>query len=353
MQPSATAGQSSISVVLPVHQDSAAYRQALASLELTSPAPDEVVVVCDGPAPTAAAAARTCGFRVIERDPPAGPAAARNAGAAEARGDILLFVDADVAVHPDLVGRVRDALTDSGVHAVVGCYDACPPEPNFLSQYKHLLQRFVHQQARPAGTTFWGACGAIRREAFEAAGGFDERFTTPCVEDIDLGYRLVELGYRIRFVSELQVTHLKRWTLGSLLRSDVFRRALPWTWLLMRESKVYPDLNLRYRSWVAGALSLALWTSLPAAVIDVRALLITAAAAFGLTMIDLPLLRFFRALRGRRFAARALVWHWFHYLYSSTALFAAILLYPLVGRRVVGAPGVRPAAIRTVRREIG
>jgi GT2 family glycosyltransferase len=351
MRPSPATDRSILSVVLPVSQDNAAFRRALAALAETTPPPDEVVVVCDGPAPEAAAAARAFGFRVVERDVAAGPAAARNAGAARAAGDLLLFVDADVAVHANLIGRVRDAMADRGVHAVVGCYDAVPPEPNFLSQYKHLLQRFVHLHARPIGTTFWGACGAIRREAFEAVGGFDERFTTPCVEDIDLGYRLVELSYRIRFVPTLEVTHLKRWTLGSLLRSDVFRRALPWTWVLMRESKVHPDLNLRYRSWVAGALSLALWASIPAALVDVRALVVTAAAAALLALIDSRLWRFFRELRGSWFACGAIVWHWFHYLYSSTALFAAILLYPIVGRRVVGAPGVRPAAIRAPRRE--
>ncbi len=327
---------------MPVHADTSMFRRAVGALAAADPPFHEVIVVCDGPATGAAEAARAVGAAVIERISPGGPAAARNTGAGEATGDVLFFVDSDVAVRPDVVSRVREAMAATDVDAVVGLYDDRPTAPNFLSQYKNLLQRYVHLTARPAGTSFWGACGAVRREAFHAVGGFDERFRTPSVEDIDLGYRLTNAGFHVRFLRHLEVTHLKRWTLVSLLASDIFRRAIPWTWLLMRESKIYPDLNLRYRHRAAGAATFLLVAALAASWARPEALWIGAACVGLLAGIDRPMWRFFRDRRGPRFASAAIAWNWVYYLYSTLTLLVAVLLYPFVGRRAVGARWRRP-----------
>ena len=340
-----------VSAVMPVHADTATFRRAVAAVAAADPPFHEVIVACDGPAPGAAEAARAAGARVIARAVPEGPAAARNAGAREAAGDVLFFVDSDVAVRPDVVSRIREAMSPPGVDAVVGLYDDRPPAPNFLSQYKNLLQRFIHLTARPAGTSFWGACGAVRREAFRAVGGFDERFRTPSVEDIDLGYRLTNAGFHVQFTEHLEVTHLKRWTLVSLLESDILRRAVPWTWLLMRESKIYPDLNLRYRHRAAGAAAFLLVAALALSWARPLALWLAAASVTLLVGIDRPMWRFFRARRGPRFASAAIAWHWVYYLYSTLTLLVAVLLYPFVGRRAVGARWRRPALDRIERHD--
>jgi len=326
-----------VCIILPVVKDGQAFRTALSAIAKASPAPDQVIIVTDGPAPEAARAAEAFGFRVVERANNGGPAAARNTAAAATDADVLIFVDADVAVHPDLVARAREALADPAVAAVVGCYDDRPPEQNFFSQYKNLLQRFVHLNAQREGSTFWGACGAIRLSAFVEIRGFDERFRTPSVEDIDLGYRLKAAGHRILFEPALQVTHLKRWTMRSLVHSDIFRRALPWTWLLLRESHVEPDLNLGHRSRLAGALSAGLAVSLAGMIIDLRAGWLALVAGLGLFLLDRPLWRFFRAQRGAAFATAGLVWHWAYYLYSVIGLAVGVLSYPFVGRTLVKA----------------
>ena len=324
-----------VAVVMPVAEDSPSYRRAIAALRAAAPPPDETVVVCDGPAPGAAGVARAAGFLVVERDVAGGPAVARNAGARATDADVLLFVDADVAVHPDLIARARAALAADDVAAVVGCYDDAPPEKNFFSQYKHLLQRYVHLDAKREGSTFWGACGAIRRRVFVEMRGFDERYRRPSVEDIELGYRLKAAGHRIQFRPELEVTHLKRWTFVSLLKSDVLRRALPWTWLLLREARVERDLNLRYRSRLAGVLACALALSLVLAFFDQRTLVVAAGCGVALVTIDWRLAAFFAARGGAWFAARAIAWHWFYYVYSTLTFVAGVVTYPIVGRRRV------------------
>jgi len=79
----------------------------------------------------------------------------------------------------------------------------------------------------------WAGCGAVRRAAFVEVGGFQEGYLRPSIEDIELGYRLSESGGRIRLAAEVQVRHLKRWTLASIVRTDVWRRGVPWTELLL------------------------------------------------------------------------------------------------------------------------
>lgn len=186
-----------------------------------------------------------------------GPAHARNRGAAAARGELLAFVDADVRVRPDTLRRLRDVLTGPGrgaagsgrgaagsgrgapgrpPDAVFGSYDDDPPAPGVVSRYRNLLHHHVHQRHPGAAETFWAGCGAVRRSAFEAAGGFDDRrYRRPQIEDIELGRRLRALGSRIELRPEIRVTHLKRWTLGEVLRTDFRDRGVAWTRLLLRE----------------------------------------------------------------------------------------------------------------------
>ena len=115
-----------------------------------------------------------------------------------------------------------------------------------ISQYRNLLHHFVHQNGNREASTFWAGCGAIRRSVFEKIGGFDEkRFRRPSIEDIELGYRLRQSGYRILLDKRLQGTHLKGWNLYSLIRTDISCRAMPWSRLILETKKLPDDLNLK------------------------------------------------------------------------------------------------------------
>ncbi len=305
-------------MIVPVRGADAGFERCLAALHGALPLGGELVVVADGDR-AAAAVAASAGVRVVTLTAPGGPARARNAGARAARGEIFVFVDADVVVRPDTITRLCRTLHDAGVAAVFGSYDDAPAARNFISRYRNLLHHHVHQTGRAEASTFWAGCGAIRREVFLALGGFDERYRRPSIEDIELGYRLRGAGHRIRLERTIQVTHLKRWTAGAMIVADVRDRALPWTALIVHHRGLIDDLNLRRSSRLSAALVLALVVTTLAARRWPFALAVAAAVAALLVALDGPLYRLFRQRYGTRFAVAAVPWHWLYYLYSAVA----------------------------------
>lgn len=178
-----------------------------------------------------------------------GPADARNIGARDAAGDVIVFVDADVLPHADAFARIRKAFDDDPqLTALFGSYDDAPAAPGVVSNFRNLLHHHVHQEGAGEASTFWAGLGAVRTRDFHAAGGFDAaRYRVPSVEDIDLGTRLVAAGGRIVLDPRVQGTHLKQWTLAGMISTDFWQRGVPWTELVLRHRSSPSALNLGWR----------------------------------------------------------------------------------------------------------
>src|SRR5690242_20087207 len=187
-----------------------------------------------------------------------GPADARNRGAARATGNVLVFVDADVVVHADAFARIRRAFdAEPSLAALFGSYDDRPAAPGTVSTFRNLLHHHVHHSGAGPATTFWAGLGAVRRDAFEAVGGFDaERYLVPSVEDIDLGTRLAAAGHRIELDPSIQGMHLKAWGLRDMLEADMWHRGVPWVELLLRHRGGSTALNLGWRHRASTGASL-------------------------------------------------------------------------------------------------
>lgn len=324
-----------ISVIVPVYNGGENFRQCLAALCAAQPGPLELLVVDDGSQDGSGDAARARGAQVLQTSRPAsGPALARNLGARHARGAILFFVDADVAVPPDVFARLTSAFADPALDALFGSYDDAPAAPSFPAQYKNLMHHYTHQSARVESNSFWAGCGAIRAAVFAAVGGFKTTFTRPSVEDIELGYRLARAGHKVQLRRELQVKHLKAWTYASMLKSDIFDRALPWSRLLKTERAIPPDLNLRPAHRLSAALCWLLLLAVPAALWQSWLWLAVALILILLLVLNADLYLFFLRKRGVLFVLRAIPLHWLYYLYSSAAL-----LYVWVFERPQGSSG--------------
>lgn len=198
---------------------------------------------------------------VVTAPPGSGPAAARNLGAQRAENELLAFVDADVLPHPDALARIRQALAEGRAEAVFGCYDDAPEAPGRVSRFRNLLHHHVHAGSPGAAETFWAGLGGAQRASFERAGGFDAaRFPRPSVEDVELGMRLRDAGARIELDPAIRGTHLKAWSLRSLLATDLLRRGIPWVALAVERGRMPATLNLgwQHRAGALAALALAL-----------------------------------------------------------------------------------------------
>lgn len=318
-----------LSIVVPAYNAEEFLPRCLDAINASTRAPDEIIVVDDRSTDRTVEIARERGARVLTMETNSGPGAARNYAAREAKGEILLFVDSDVVVRPDTIERVvRDFDATPPIAAVFGSYDDNPAETSFISQYKNLQHHFVHQQGNTEAATFWAGCGAIRRDVFLEVDGFDlERYPIPSIEDIELGYRVKARGHRILLDKQLQVQHLKRWTFGSLLRTDIFCRAVPWSKLILESKNMIGDLNLKTADRMSSLLVGLLVILLPASFLSRIALAVFGVALLVYLYLNREFYGFYLRHRGLFFTLRVVPVHMLYYLYSAAAFASCWLLH--------------------------
>src|SRR5262249_10830834 len=136
------------------------------------------------------------------------------------------------------------------------------------------------------------------------------------------GYRLRDAGHAILLDPTLQVTHLKRWTLRGLLRTDVVDRALPWSRLMLDGRGLLNDLNLRRDQRLSASLFGVAGVTLALAPFRPWLAAVSAGALFGVIALNWQLYRFFARRGGIRFAVPAALLHWLYYLYSASTYVA-------------------------------
>jgi GT2 family glycosyltransferase len=294
---------SNLSVVVPATDDPPTLGACRVALAASTVPADEVIVV-DGPSSLSASDAR-------------------NAGARRATGDVVVFVDADVEVHPDALGRLRAAFdADPELTALHGSYDDEPRARGTVSVFRNLLHHHVHQAAGGDAETFWSGLGAVRRAAFLSVGGFDgARYPHPSIEDIDLGHRLVTAGGRLRLDPAVQGTHLKRWTLRSMLWTDVARRGAPWVALQLRTRRIASTLNCSWRHRISALLCVLVPVMLAAGALAPAAAVVGAIVALNHVFYAL-LIRQLGVAQG----VAAIGLHGLHHLASVAAVPAGVVL---------------------------
>lgn len=324
-----------LSVIVPVYNSARELEQCLLALAKSQYGDFEVLVVDDGSTEPLEELVRRHGFKYMRIDGPSGPARARNRGVEQTNSEWVVFIDADVCVHPDTLSEIARAIEENpGIASVIGTYDDSPAYPSFISQYKNLFHRFVHKSFDGPVSTFWAGCGAVRRDAFWSVGGFDEiRYRRPAIEDIELGTWMTVKGHRIILDSRIQVKHLKRWSLYGLLKTDIKDRGIPWTQLMLRSGKLVNTLNVSQTQRVSVALVFLTLMAIPLAIWWPILWLALAAGAAGVTLLNLDFYRFFLAERGLWFTLRVMPMHWIYFLSCGASVLVGTARHYLSGEK--------------------
>ncbi|HET9580987.1 MAG TPA: TIGR04283 family arsenosugar biosynthesis glycosyltransferase [Usitatibacter sp.] len=197
-----------LSIIVPVLDEAEAIGATLRALQPARAMGAEVLVVDGGSRDATCALARPLADRVLQA--PRGRAAQMNAGAAAASGRVLLFLHADTVLPPDAASAVESALAD-GRHAW-GRFDVAIGSPHPLLAVVAML---MNARSRWTGIATGDQAVFVRRDAFEAAGGFP---SIPLMEDVALSRALKRLSapaaLRLRVV-----TSGRRWERHGILRT--------------------------------------------------------------------------------------------------------------------------------------
>ena len=222
----------------------------LADLERIPFSPgDEIALVDNGSTDGTAGRVkeRFPGVLLISRSENQGAPAARNAGAAATRGEILVFLDDDTRVRdPGFPERVRGAFRD-GKEAGVVAFRILDPATLRARPFE-VPRRRKDLALEPCETSYFISAGcAVRRSVFEAVGGMDETLTYG-FEELDFSYRAVSRGVRIFYRPEIVVLHRL---------SDAGRPRWRKTYYFFR-NKIW--ISARYLPWHMFLSQMAIWS---------------------------------------------------------------------------------------------
>lgn len=205
-------------IIIPAYNAAATLDECLRACTTQRGPECEIIVVDDGSTDATGDIARRYPVRYFYQEN-AGPAAARNHGAREARGDIFAFTDADCVPQEDWIEQLVSAFDADMVAAAGGTYGIMNPS-NLLARLIHDEIRYRHDR-QASEVDFLGSFNvAYHRSYFERAGGFDESYTMASGEDNDLAYRIHDLGGILRFVPQAVVGHYHPEKLSSYLRTQ-------------------------------------------------------------------------------------------------------------------------------------
>ena len=245
-----------ISIVIPNRNREAILGECLEAVYGSRYGSFDVVLVDDASTDGSLDIARRFPCTVVKNERCLGAAASRNAGARAAKGEILFFTDADVLLAPDALSRVNSDLEDDRIAGVIGLLSPSLRFGNLSSQYKNLYMHTTYMKLPAEVSVFYTSCAAIRRGVFEECGGFDVRYLSSGIEDMEFGERVTGGGHILGIDKGLQVEHVRHYSLRELLRT-AFRRASGVTRIMLRrrfsrrEKSTYMTSPLSFVSSIA------------------------------------------------------------------------------------------------------
>ena len=208
-----------VSIIIPVRDDPDNLQECVKSLQNLDYPHDryEIVVIDDG----SKKAISLPDVRVVRNEVSKGPAACRNMGAALAKGEILAFLDADCVAGQNWLKELVPFFKVINTGAVGGYIEGYYHK-SFLDRYENVFsslnmgKRFMMEDKSASSFYVPAASMLVSREAFRAAGGFNEEMHIG--EDVDFCWRLRDKGFTLMYAPFGMVAHKHRNKLGAMLK---------------------------------------------------------------------------------------------------------------------------------------
>lgn len=213
-----------VSIIIPVKNGSKTLAQCLQSVLNSDYNNFEIIVVDDHSNDDSVEIAKKYVCKVFKLEKSVGANSARNYGAKNSDGEILIFIDSDIVINYNTVSLIVEAIQKEGFDAVVGVYTAKHRNENLVSQYKNLWIRYSYIKSPAAIDWLFGSISGIRKVAFEKVGGFDVNLLAhKGSDDIELGKRFAQANLKIVLKPEIEVEHLKNYKLWTFIKNEFHR----------------------------------------------------------------------------------------------------------------------------------
>lgn len=197
-----------LSIIIPSYNSIRTIDRCLSSVFKSKFKNYEVIVVSDNSNDGSNNIIKKYSCRLINLKKNVGAAAARNVGAKNAKGEILVFLDADVIISENALDIIKKNFKDKKVNLIQGIYSHKPNYKKYTTQYiqSHTCY-YLFGENKKFTESLCTCFVSIRRKLFLKTKGFDENFYSSNSEDEDLGYRLIEKGYIIPIDRRLNAIH--------------------------------------------------------------------------------------------------------------------------------------------------
>jgi hypothetical protein len=331
-----------LSVIVPTQNAASTIAEVLSAI-LAADLPREcfeLIVVDDASRDASATiAARYADTVVRLSGGPCGAGYARNRGVELARGEVVVFLDADVLIEPEILPRMLAAFSSEPcLDAVSATHGDLPEFRGFASRYWNLLLQFGEQNHPEGPGHFTSACGAVRRSVFLSNGMYDEwRFRTGSLDGVELGRRLHASGHRTMLSGELRFSRLGQWSVGSVLkevwqRSEFLARSLGYQ---PTRAEAPGELVFTLSDALIPALAILSVVAVSAAFVAQPIWWAKCVIVLGIVeLTNLRVHRFFARARGPAFALAAAPVHLIAEIVAITGLCAGWVMRDAVGDRV-------------------
>ncbi len=212
-----------LSIVIATHNSAPTINECLSAIFASDFKDFEVIIIDDASTDQTLEIAGGFPCRVIKLNEHFGTAYARKTGINESAHNTTVFIDADIVIFNDTLNKLVSYLKDNPqASAVFGILSKTHPNKNFFSIYKNLYMHYVLKSCPDEIDFIYGSFFAVKND------GFSQKVCAKrYAEDTELGIQMYETGCRIFLEKELEVVHLKKYTLISFLKNDF---CVPYHW---------------------------------------------------------------------------------------------------------------------------